>query len=83
MGVPRTYGNPLLDSLHRALLEEAIEQAEIEIERKLRAAVLLAADRHQAEVARELGVSPADVKAMIQDLERVAARLGWATSRRD
>ena len=33
------------------------------------------------EIARELGVSLADVKAIIQDLERVAT-LGWATSRR-
>ena len=69
MGVPRRYGHPPLSALHRALLEEAIEQAEIEIERKLRAAVLLAADRHLTEVARELGVSLADLKAMTSTMQ--------------
>ena len=74
VGVRRLYQHPLLRALHTALLEEA----EAEINRKLRVAVLMAAGHQQAEVARRLGVSPADVRATIQQLERVAPELGVA-----
>ncbi len=73
MGVHRVYRHPWLRALHRALLDEA--EAEAEIESKLRVAVLVAAGYNQTEIAGRLGLSLGDVRMAVRQLERVAPHL--------
>ena len=67
----RTYEHPLLRTLHDGLLE----QAEAEINRKMKVAILVAGGKTHAEISRQLGISPAAVKAIVRELEQVTLDL--------
>jgi len=69
--VRRTYQHPLLRTLHDGLLE----QAEAEINRKMKVAILVAGGKTHAEISRQLGISRAAVKAIVRDLEQVTLDL--------
>jgi len=69
--VRRTYQHPLLRTLHDGLLE----QAEAEINRKMKVAILVAGGKTHAEISRQLGISRAAVKAIVRELEQVTLEI--------